>query len=227
MKSKQALAEEHLVVGAGDRRPLEAERRGHLREDLDPLLEGEDQEIDERRDAEDAEQDQHNVGDEAARTGTSSDVPRPKRQRSAAAPWCRRPARAACSRRPPRRSRSSGTGSRSGRRRRPSVVVLRPGPAIAQAVDQVEGAEAVDGAEDRGEQDRRREQRQGDVPEGRDRPDAVDLGRLEDILRQRLQPREHDDEDERRPLPGVDEDQRLHRHLDRAEPIRRLEADAA
>ena len=49
------------------------------------------------------------------------------------------------------------------------------------------------------------------------------MGSLDDVGRQRLDPREQDEEDERRPVPDVDDDDRPERVVDRAEPAHRAE----
>ncbi len=70
---EHALAVQHLAVAAGDRLPLERQRRRHLGQDVDAPLEGENQHVDERRDADDAQRHQHDIGDRAL--GPSPDHP--------------------------------------------------------------------------------------------------------------------------------------------------------
>ena len=63
------------------------------------------------------------------------------------------------------------------------------------------------------------EERQGDVPEARDRPRAVGLRRLVELLRDRDQPRQERDREEGQAAPDVDDDDGGHRVVLLAEPV--------
>ena len=80
-------------------------------------------------------------------------------------------------------------------------VGLLERPALGEQVDLPERLEREDRADDDGEEDRRREQRHGDVAKSRPRARAVDLGGFEQVVGHRLQPGRHEDEAEAEVLP--------------------------
>ena len=85
------------------------------------------------------------------------------------------------------------------------------GPAARQHLDDVEVGEREDRREQDDDGEDRLEQRQRDVVEAAPRAGAVHLGRLVVLARDRDEPGEHDDREERQPAPHVDRDDRRHR----------------
>ena len=98
--------------------------------------------------------------------------------------------------------------------------------ALGEDVDQVEEAEGLDRPEHHRDQQQRPHQRERDPAELEPLRGAVDLRRLVEVLRHRGQAGERDQHDERRPLPGVDDDQRQQREPLLREPLDAVEAEA-
>ena len=99
------------------------------------------------------------------------------------------------------------------------------GSAAGQQIDLVEDLEGDDQTKGEGDQDRREHQRHGDEAELLPRRGAVDARRLEDVLRQRFEAGEEEQEAERRPVPDVDDDDRQQRRVGIAQPVARRDAD--
>ncbi|GAA2769776.1 hypothetical protein GCM10019017_08120 [Streptomyces showdoensis] len=73
------------------------------------------------------------------------------------------------------------------------VRVALSGPPPVSTYGLVEELEGADGGQDRGEQQGRAQSGEGDVPEGGERPAAVDGDRVVELARHRLQPGQQDD----------------------------------
>ena len=99
------------------------------------------------------------------------------------------------------------------------------GAALADHVDRVEGLQRVDGADDRGDDEERRDQRQRDVAEELPLASAVEPRRLVGLGRQRREPAEHDQHHQRRPVPDLDQHEARDHQRRRIDPERRRQAD--
>jgi hypothetical protein len=82
-----------------------------------------------------------------------------------------------------------------------SVSVAPAGPPGGEDLDLGERLEAEDHEHHEQEEQDRRDQREGDAEQRRARPVAVERGRLQDLVGDRLEPGEHDDEGEAEVLP--------------------------
>ena len=77
--------------------------------------------------------------------------------------------------------------------------------AARQDEDQIEEPERVHDPQQQRDGDDRLQERQRQVPELPPGRGAVEFGRLVGLVRQAGEPRQHQQEDERRPLPDIDE----------------------
>ena len=84
----------------------------------------------------------------------------------------------------------------------------RAGTALGQEIDDVENLERLDGAKQQRQQQQAADVGKGDGPEPPPPPGPVDLGGLVEIFRHAHQAGEHQQHHERRPHPGVGDDDR-------------------
>ena len=101
----------------------------------------------------------------------------------------------------------------------------RAGPALRDGIDDVEAFQGIDGADDHGYHQERRDHRQRDVAEALEHVRAVDGGALIGFYRDRREAAQHDQHDERRPLPCLDENERRDHGRGMEDPGLRSDAD--